>query len=59
MRTLTWVDTPAALKQAISESKGAERVALDAEMDSYFVYKTKLCLVQMSVAHAVFSNNKG
>ncbi|MCA9779796.1 MAG: HRDC domain-containing protein [Candidatus Eremiobacteraeota bacterium] len=49
MRTLTWVDTPTALKQAISESKGAERIALDAEMDSYFVYKTKLCLVQMSV----------
>ncbi|MFA5508335.1 MAG: HRDC domain-containing protein [Vulcanimicrobiota bacterium] len=49
MRTLTWVDTPAALEQAIADSKGAERLALDAEMDSYFVYKTKLCLVQMSV----------
>ena len=49
MRALTWIDTPAALKQAISETKGADRIALDAEMDSYFVYKTKLCLVQMTV----------
>jgi ribonuclease D len=49
MRELTWVDTPAALDKAIESSAGAEMVALDAEMDSYFVYRTKLCLVQMSV----------
>jgi ribonuclease D len=49
MRELNWVDTPAALKEAVEASAGAKMIALDAEMDSYFVYRTKLCLVQMTV----------
>lgn len=49
MRKLVWVDTPKSLDEVIRKAKAAKSVALDAEMDSYYSYKTKLCLVQMSV----------
>lgn len=54
MRDLTWVDTPEGLQQAIKKARGAKMVALDAEMDSFFVYTTKLCLVQMSFEQSDF-----
>lgn len=48
MRKLVWVDTAPALGSAVEEMAGHSSVAFDAEMDSYFVYHTKLCLVQIS-----------
>lgn len=49
MRELEWVDTKAGLEESVKRAVSADIVALDAEMDSYFCYYTKLCLVQMSV----------
>ncbi len=48
MRTLVWVDTPEGLQRAVEELSRHPSIAVDAEMDSYFVYHTKLCLVQLS-----------
>ncbi len=48
MRTLHWVDTPDQLAEISEKLLDFESVAFDAEMDSYFVYHTKLCLVQIS-----------
>lgn len=48
MRRLVWVDTAQGLEQTVGELAGHQSIALDAEMDSYFVYHTKLCLVQIS-----------
>lgn len=48
MRTLTWVDTASALAEVVEKLSGVSSLALDAEMDSYFVYHTKLCLVQLT-----------
>lgn len=48
MRTLTWVETASQLEDAVGELARQPSIALDAEMDSYFVYHTKLCLVQIS-----------
>jgi ribonuclease D len=52
MRTLTWVDTTAGLAAAVEELARHSSIALDAEMDSYFVYHTKLCLVQISAGQS-------
>lgn len=49
MRELVWVDTEEALVKAVEDNLGEPLVALDAEMDSYYCYRTKLCLVQMTV----------
>lgn len=48
MRTLHWVDTPDQLEAIAEQLLDFTSVAFDAEMDSYFVYHTKLCLVQIS-----------
>lgn len=48
MRKLVWVDTIAEFERAVQELAKFDSVALDAEMDSFFVYHTKLCLVQIS-----------
>ncbi len=48
MRKLVWVDTAPDLEAAVEEMARHASVAFDAEMDSYFVYHTKLCLVQIS-----------
>lgn len=47
-RRLVWVDEPAQLLSMAEDLKGHPCLAFDAEMDSYFVYHTKLCLVQVS-----------
>lgn len=49
MRELIWVDTSSGLKEMVARAKDADILALDAEMDSFFCYHTKLCLVQLSV----------
>ena len=48
MRKPIWVDCPKKLAETVDLARGCDSVALDAEMDSYFSYRTKLCLVQMS-----------
>ena len=45
---MLWVDSPVELLKAVDEMAHHRSVAVDAEMDSYFVYHTKLCLVQIS-----------
>lgn len=42
------MDSPVELVKAVDEMARHRSVAVDAEMDSYFVYHTKLCLVQIS-----------
>ncbi len=54
MRNLAWVDTAADLESAVMEMARHRSVAVDAEMDSYFVYHTKLCLVQISAGDTDF-----
>ncbi len=54
MRNLVWVDTASGLEKAVSEMALHRTIAVDAEMDSYFVYHTKLCLVQISVGETDF-----
>lgn len=54
MRNLLWVDTAEALDDAVREMSRHRSVAVDAEMDSYFVYHTKLCLVQISAGETDF-----
>ena len=49
MRELVWVDTLEELQSVVEQHKTAPMIALDAEMDSYYCYHTKLCLVQMTV----------
>jgi ribonuclease D len=49
MKELLWVDTQAKLREVVQMAKDCESVALDAEMDSYYSYRTKLCLVQMTL----------
>lgn len=48
MRKLVWVDTASGLDSVVEELSQHGSIAFDAEMDSYFVYHTKLCLVQIS-----------
>jgi ribonuclease D len=43
------VDTPAALENALSVLAPHSQVACDTESDSFFAYKPKVCLVQLSV----------
>lgn len=54
MRKLVWVDTASGLEDAVSEMARHRSIAVDAEMDSYFVYHTKLCLVQISAGETDF-----
>lgn len=54
MRNLVWVDCPEALQKAVEELGRHTSIALDAEMDSYFVYHTKLCLMQISAGDTDF-----
>ena len=49
MRELQWVDTPKQLAEVVARAKDVESFALDAEMDSYYSYRTKLCLVQATI----------
>lgn len=48
MRQLLWVDTASDLVSLVQKAKNYKRLAFDAEMDSYYSYRTKLCLVQVS-----------
>jgi len=41
------------LASLISQIEAADRVALDTEADSLHSYREKLCLLQISVPHAV------
>ncbi len=54
MRNLVWVDRPEALDKAVEELSRHTSIALDAEMDSFFVYHTKLCLMQISAGETDF-----
>lgn len=49
MRELIWVDSAQGLASAVAHASKHQSIALDAEMDSFFCYHTKLCLVQMTV----------
>ncbi len=48
MADCRWVDTLEALTSAVEQFKGYSSLAFDAEMDSFFVYHTKLCLIQVT-----------
>lgn len=48
MKNMIWVDTESELTSLVEKSKGCTQLAFDAEMDSYYSYRTKLCLVQVS-----------
>jgi len=46
------VDTPERLQAMLEELAGVEALAVDAEMDSYYSFRPKLCLIQISTAQA-------
>ncbi|MSR46055.1 MAG: ribonuclease D [Planctomycetes bacterium] len=43
-----WIDTPGRLAEAISRMSGERELAIDTEADSYYVYRVKVCLLQVS-----------
>ena len=45
---VSWIDTPSALAEAISELGQVRELAIDTEADSYYVYRVKVCLLQVS-----------
>lgn len=49
MRELLWVDSPDQLQEVVARAKESSSFALDAEMDSYYSYRTKLCLLQATI----------
>ncbi len=51
---VTWIDTPAALAEAVPDLGGAGELALDTEADSYYVYRVKVCLLQVSTRERDF-----
>lgn len=51
MRDLLWVDTARDLADVVERIRDCALVAFDAEMDSYYSYRTKLCLVQVSAGN--------
>ncbi len=46
--TTTWVDDAAGLARLASELVSAPSIALDTEQDSFFSYRTKICLIQVA-----------
>ena len=54
MRKLQWIDTPEGLLEMGERLGGYDSIAIDAEMDSYFVYHTKLCLIQITAGQNDF-----
>lgn len=46
------VNTPERLQAMLEELAGVEALAVDAEMDSYYSFRPKLCLIQLSTAEA-------
>jgi ribonuclease D len=45
-----WIDSARALAEAVSDLKRAPDLAIDTEADSYYVYRVKVCLLQVSTA---------
>jgi ribonuclease D len=45
-----WIDSARALAEAVSDLRRAPDLALDTEADSYYVYRVKVCLLQISTA---------
>lgn len=43
-----WIDTPAGLSEAISRMAAGSELAIDTEADSYYAYRVKVCLIQVS-----------
>lgn len=48
MPTPTLIDDGAALEEAVAAFAGVERVALDAEGDGFYRYRTRLCMLQLA-----------
>ncbi len=46
------VDTPERLQAMLEELRDADVLAMDAEMDSYYSFRPKLCLIQISTTRA-------
>jgi ribonuclease D len=45
-----WIDSARALAEALPDLRQAPDLALDTEADSYYVYRVKVCLLQISTA---------
>lgn len=45
---VTWIDTSQGLAEAIPSWRAAGELAIDTEADSYYVYRVKVCLLQLS-----------
>ncbi len=45
---VTWIDHQDALSEAIPVWRAAGELAIDTEADSYYVYRVKVCLLQLS-----------
>ena len=43
------IDTPQAFEKALTRLRGQPRLALDTESDSFFAYRPRVCLLQVSV----------
>jgi ribonuclease D len=51
---VSWIDTPTALAEALPSLRQAREIAIDTEADSYYVYKVKVCLLQVSTRERDF-----
>lgn len=51
-RRTTYIDRPDALDAALAEWRRAPRLAVDIESNSFFVYRERTCLVQVSTTDA-------
>jgi ribonuclease D len=45
---VSWIDTQDALAEVLPELRAAGEIAIDTEADSYYVYRVKVCLLQVS-----------
>ena len=48
LSTLEYVDSPELLEEWIDHLRGAQRIAVDTESDSFHHYQEKVCLIQMT-----------
>ncbi len=48
LSTLEYVDSPKLLEEWIDHLRGANRIAVDTESDSFHHYREKVCLIQMT-----------
>jgi len=45
---VSWIDRPQALAEALPALRAAGELAIDTEADSYYAYRVKVCLLQVS-----------